>query len=165
MIKHTVKYKDLDDNDVVEDLYFHLTKADLAKMALGDDDLEARIRRMIETKNSKAIIEEFETIIRMAFGRRSEDNRSFIRDNDTTDRFMLSEAYSALFMDLMTDANKASAFIRGMIPKGLSDNLPTILELPEDTRPAWEREERNPTEAELINMSKEELQRAFRSRR
>jgi hypothetical protein len=172
MLKKTITYTNLDGEKITEDFYFHLTKADLAKMELSEDNIQGRLMRMIEAKDGAAIIKEFERIIRMAYGQRSEDGKRFIRNQELADQFFSSEAYSELFMELMTDAKAGAEFIRALVPQGMIEHFDTKLAEQamtpmapvEDNRPAWEKENRDPTKAELMAMSPEEMRRAFVAR-
>lgn len=163
MLKKDITYDNLDGEKVTETFYFHLNKADLAKMELEAGGMEAKLKKIIDSKNGKSIIEAFEDIIRRSYGQRSEDGKNFIRTPEITEKFMSSEAYSALFMELLTDATKGAEFVRALVPQDLVKQLPkeiTLADLPtepQDTRPMWMREGRPPTVQELTSMSNEEL--------
>ena len=58
----------------------------------------------------------FKTLILKSYGEVSEDGESFIKDPELTRKFEKTEAYSELFMSLVTDTDKAVAFIEGIMP-------------------------------------------------
>lgn len=136
MITKIIPYVDFDGNEQKEVANFHLSEADLAKMSLGvEGGMEAYLKKIINEKNTEKIIELFEKIIKMSYGKR-EGNR-FIRTPELTEAFTQTEAYSELFMEIISDEDKASEFIRGVLPTKLSSKLPDELpnELPEGINP------------------------------
>lgn len=176
MLKKTITYSDLDGNDVVEDFYFNLSKAELAEMEIRNHQeggFVGHLKRIIENMNGDEIIDTFQWLIRKSVGRRSEDGKRFVKNDEISDEFMQTDAYSILFMELVTDADAAAAFVRGIVPKDLADKVDkgervTDVQLPADKenpeKPAWIRENREPTHEELQSMSQDELREAFRRR-
>lgn len=47
---------------------------------------------------------------------KSSDGKRFEKSEEISKAFEQTEAYSELFMELVTDAEKAAAFINGIIP-------------------------------------------------
>jgi predicted secreted protein len=177
MFKKTIKFEDFNGVEVEKDFYFHISKADLIRMGVrGEGDMEARIKRIIAAKDNEAIFREFEDIIRLSVGIRSADGQSFIKTEAAQSQLLNSPAYDELMVELATDAAASSEFIRNLLPEKMQKELKTQLEVlkedktpdpfaeKEDTRPAWEREHRHPTDAEVQNMDKAELVRAMRFR-
>lgn len=169
MLKKTITFKDLDDNLVTEDFYFNLSKAEVAEMELSrEGGLSGFLEKIVEAGNGGEIITTFKSIIRSAVGKRSEDGRRFIKNDEVRDDFFQSDAYSELFMELCTDANAGAAFVRGIVPSDMAElaKLPKTedVQLPEDDQPPWIREDRDPTKQELMRMSKEEMAQAFARR-
>jgi hypothetical protein len=165
MLKKTITYKDLDGNPVTEDFYFNLSKAELAEMELSQKGgFESYIRELLAAEDGGAIIGAFKNIITSAVGRRSEDGRRFIKNQEIVDDFLQSDAYSTLFMEFITDETAAARFVRGIVPSDMAEVSPELSQVPEepkDDRPAYIRENREPTPKELREMSREELQEAF----
>ena len=134
MLKKTITYKDLDGNDITEDFYFSLSKAELAEMQLSENGgLKERLVEIIASKDQRQIIQHFKSIIRSTVGRRSEDGKRFEKSERIADEFMQTDAYSVLFMELLTDVNKGAEFIRAVIPSDLSARLPAIDEIHAET--------------------------------
>lgn len=162
MLKKTITFQDLDGNEITEDFYFRLTKAEIAELEVGaDGGLTAYLNRIVEARDGQAIMDMFKKIIGMSVGRRSEDGRRFVKNEEITNDFMQTDAYSELFMELVTDAEKAAAFVRGLVPKDVQkvmDEGETLTEWPaSDGVPPWIAEDREPTKAELQSMSREQL--------
>lgn len=127
MLKKTITYTDFNDEQVSEDHFFHLSKAELVELELSHEGgLSESLKKIIEAQDGKAIVAEFKNIILSAYGKRSEDGRRFIKNQQLRDEFESSEAYSTLFMELVLDADKAAEFVNGIIPKGLADETVKI---------------------------------------
>jgi hypothetical protein len=167
MLKKTITYDDLDGNPVTEDFYFNLSKAEIAEMEISQHGGFAKyVEELIEAQDGARIIAIFKDIISKSIGRRSEDNRRFLKSEEIAQDFLQSDAYSVLFMELVTGEDSAAEFMKAIIPQ---DMVKKLMSAPtknsdspaEDEVPAYVREDREPTQAELQKMSKEELQKAF----
>jgi len=120
VLKKSITYQDLDGNAITEDFYFNLTKAELAEMELSEQGgMRARLMSLIEEDDRKKIIGAFKMLISTTVGRRSDDGKRFIKNEQITNEFMQTEAYSVLFMELMTDTNAVVAFAQGVMPADL----------------------------------------------
>lgn len=124
MLKKSITYEDLNGESVTEDFFFHLSKADLVEMEVEHPGgLGAYLKRIVESEDGKAIISEFKSLILKSYGEKSEDGKRFIKDWQKTEEFQQSEAYSALFLELCTDAGAGAAFVNGIVPAGLKDDV------------------------------------------
>lgn len=127
MLKKTITYEDFNGEEVSEDFYFHLSKAELITMELSHQGgLGAALQRIVAAEDGKAIIAEFKGIILGAYGKRSDDGRRFIKSQILRDEFESSEAYSTLFVELVTDTDAAIEFINGVVPKKLVDEAALV---------------------------------------
>lgn len=118
MIKKTIKYTDYDGNEREEDFFFNLTKAECMEMELSTDGgMENFIKKIINEKDNKRIVEIFKDIIIRSYGEKSLDGKRFMKSPEIAANFVATEAYSELFMELSTDADAAAKFINGVIPK------------------------------------------------
>lgn len=118
MLKRTIKYTDFDGNDRSEDFYFHLSKAEVVEMEMGvTGGMTQMIQRIVAAQDGKQIIETFKSLILKAYGEKSPDGKRFIKNQELRDSFEQTEAYSILFMELATDAEKSAAFVNGIIPQ------------------------------------------------
>lgn len=50
------------------------------------------------------------------YGEKSPDGKRFVKSEELSTAFSQTEAYSQLYMELATDADKAAEFINGVIP-------------------------------------------------
>lgn len=127
MIKKTISYTDYDGNERKEDFYFNLSKPELIEMQTSEaGGLEKKIEKITQEQDVAKIIELMKDIIQKSYGVKSDDGKRFIKNQEILDEFMQSEAYSELFMELATDANAASDFINGILPKGLVEEAKKI---------------------------------------
>lgn len=121
MLKKTITYTDYDGNERIEDFYFNLSKAELMEMNFNTEGgMEKTIKRIVDTKDVKQLIEIFKDIILKAYGEKSDDGKRFIKVRDghkLCEDFAQTEAYSELFMELASNDELASDFINGIIPQ------------------------------------------------
>lgn len=132
MLKKTITYTSLfTDESVTEDHYFHISKADLVEMEMeehkdeytpkgGGDKLtgmQAKLQRVIDSQDGKAIVAELKDIIRRSYGKRDGDR--FLKSRERSDDFLASEAGSELLFEICTKAEAASEFVNGIIPNNL----------------------------------------------
>jgi hypothetical protein len=124
MLKKTIEYNDFNGDPVSEDFFFHLSKAELVEIELSHQGgLSESLKRIVAAEDGKAIIAEFKNIILGSYGQRSADGRRFIKNQALRDEFESTEAYSTLFMELVTDTDAAIEFVNGIIPTGMADEV------------------------------------------
>jgi hypothetical protein len=133
VLKKTITYTDFNDEEVSEDFFFHLSKAELVELEMSHEGgLSEALKNIVAAEDAKSIIGEFKNIILSAYGQRSEDGRRFIKNEQLREEFASSEAYSVLFMELVTDTQAAIDFINGIIPKGLAEEAAQAVQAAED---------------------------------
>jgi hypothetical protein len=162
VLKKTVTYEDFNGEEVTEDLYFHLSKAELIEMEMSHrGGLSEALKRIVAAEDGKAIIAEFKNIILGAYGKRSDDGRRFVKNQTLREEFESSEAYSTLFMELVTDTDSAINFINGIVPAKMAQEVGQLAEKKEATvTPLPPRIEVGPiqlTKADIDEMPAEEL--------
>lgn len=117
MLKKLIKYVDYDGHERSENFYFYMSKAELMEMELGTvGGMQNLIQLIIDKQDIPKIMEAFKTIILKAYGEKSPDGRRFIKSKELSEAFSQTEAYSNLYMELITDANAAATFINGIVP-------------------------------------------------
>jgi hypothetical protein len=159
VLKKTITYEDFNGETVSEDFFFHLSKAELVELEMSQDGgLSAALTRIVAAEDSKSIIAEFKKIILRAYGKRSDDGRRFIKNQELRDEFESTEAYSVLFMELVTNTDAAIEFINGVIPAGMAEEAAQVAsgeEKPPD--PALTVVPEIVTREQISKMSEEEL--------
>lgn len=117
MLYKTINYTDYDGNQVSEKFAFNLNQAELAKMQLGTSGgVEGMINRIIKNRDSQAILDTIDNMIMMSYGEKSPDGKRFVKSKELSEAFKQTEAYSVLFMELVTDAKKAADFFNAVVP-------------------------------------------------
>ena len=131
MLKRTISYTDFDGNQREESFYFNLTKSELTEMELSaTGGLTRMIEKIVETQDGARIISIFKELILKAYGEKSPDGRRFIKSKEISEAFSQTGAYDVLFMELATDADKASEFIKAVIPSDIDTsgaNVPQLV--------------------------------------
>lgn len=117
MLKKEITYNNFDNESKTETFYFNLTKIEIIKLnADYDDDVSTLLERIGSgDAKSKEIIAFFEDLFGRSYGEKLEGGR-FIKSKELTSSFLMTDAYSELFLEVMTDAAKAAAFINGLMP-------------------------------------------------
>ena len=124
MLKRSITYTDFNDNIVTEDFYFNLSEAELMEMeSTYRGGYAETMQRIIDTEDNAALVQEFKKLVLLAYGEKSEDGKRFVKSDEIDRNFSQHAAYSALFMELATDAQKAAAFMNGIIPKRLVQEI------------------------------------------
>lgn len=118
MFAKEITYTDFEGEKRTEKFYFNLTQAECIELeALGKGGLEGYIRRIISSDDQVEILNIIKKVILLAYGEKTADGKRFYKNQQMKDAFAASEAYSALFMELLSDADKASEFMREIAPK------------------------------------------------
>lgn len=118
MLKKTITYIDYDGVERTEDFYFNLTKAELTEMNMATPGgYSEKLQAIIDAKDVPELVKAFKEIVLKAYGIKTPDGKRFQKNEAITEAFTQTEAYSELFMELVTDAEAAAAFVNGIIPK------------------------------------------------
>lgn len=118
MLKKTIEYEDLFGAKRKEVFYFGYMRSELVKLSSSNPGgLENHLENIIETADQQSIMDNFEKIILGSYGVKSEDGKSFIKNDEIREKFHQSPAFDVLFMELLGDTDKAIEFVRGIMPK------------------------------------------------
>ena len=124
MLKKTITYEDYNGVERTEDFYFNLSQAELMDMQLGvNGGYSEMLQKIIAAKDQPAIIAIFKELILKAYGEKSPDGRRFIKSKEISEAFSQTEAFSELYMELATDDNAAAAFVNGIIPAKIAEEV------------------------------------------
>ena len=128
MLKKSITYTDYNGNKRTENFYFNLSKAEIMEMELSTSGgLAESIQRIVDAQDSPAIVKTFKDLVLKAYGIKSDDGKRFIKSDEIATAFSQTEAYSQLFMELATDADKAAEFINGIVPTmGTNNEAPDL---------------------------------------
>lgn len=143
MIQKVITYEDYNGEKVTETLWFHLSEAELAELDMVfPNGFGEHTKQILAEKNGKLIIELFKMLLSISIGRRSADGRRFEKSEEIKNDFLQTMAYSALFMDLVTNANTAAEFVLGIMPSSIRGKIKPeelLTPLPEPQAPVQEK--------------------------
>lgn len=116
MIKKEIRFTDFDGNNQVEEAYFNLTEPEIVRLdAKFVGGLDAFTKNIDPVNRPEEVVDLFEDVLSSSYGVKSEDGRRFVKDPVVVGQFLDSAAYSALFMELLSDAEAAAAFMEGVL--------------------------------------------------
>ena len=121
MLKKTITFEDYNGVKRTEDFYFNLSKAEVVEMEMSTSGgLAEMIQNIVKAEDSAAIIKIFKDLILKAYGEKSLDGKRFVKMDENGNplyrKFMETEAFSELFMELATDAEAGAKFVNGIMP-------------------------------------------------
>lgn len=130
MLIKKIEYTDYDGNKRIDECCFHLNKAELIKWISSTNgySIEKLLKRLMKERNIKEIIKIFEDLVHMSYGKKSLDGRRFEKSEEIWEDFSQTEAYSILFMELISDADKAAEFVNGIVPSDLASDVDKMME-------------------------------------
>ena len=160
MFKTEIEYIDYNGNKRKDTLYFNLSKAEMMEMELSTTaGVEEKLRMLIATKDNATIVKTFKDLVLKSYGIKSEDGTRFIKNAVLREEFEQSEAYSEMFMKLISDNEFQAKFINGII-SGVNmpemkeeDAIAKLKELGYDTSRI--EASLNKDENKVVSMSKE----------
>ena len=117
MLKKIITYTDYNGVERTEPFYFNLSKAELMEMELGvTGGMTEMLNKIINAKDGPSLMKTFKEMIMKSYGIKSDDGKRLIKSEELSIAFTQTEAYSVLFMELITDDKAASDFVNGIIP-------------------------------------------------
>lgn len=124
MLRKLINYTDYNGNERSENFYFNLNRAELLEM---ETEVAGGMRQLLtlimEKQDIPKIMAAFKTIILKAYGEKSPDGRVFNKSKELSEAFEHTEAYSILYMELLSDGKKAAAFITQLMPEDFRDTI------------------------------------------
>lgn len=117
MLKKIITYTDYNGVERTEPFYFNLSKAELMEMELGvTGGMTEMLDKIITAKDAPSLMKTFKEMIMKSYGIKSDDGKRLIKSEELSIAFTQTEAYSVLFMELITDDKAAADFVNGIIP-------------------------------------------------
>lgn len=124
MLKKTITYNDYNGVERTEDFYFNISRSELAIMNFTESGgLADRLRGILNAKDSKAIIDVVQNLVEMSYGVKTPDGRRFIKNKEVFNEFKETEAYSNFLLELLTDDDAATEFVKGILPRDLANEV------------------------------------------
>lgn len=140
MLKKTVTYNDFDNNQRTETLYFNMTQSEIVEFAMelpdkatstigstidGIDEQQVAME-LLEELGGKSVVSFIKKLLLKAYGIKSEDGRRFMKSAEISKEFSETLAFDKIFMELMSDDESASAFVKAVIPAEVIDKMPIM---------------------------------------
>ena len=124
ILKKTITYTDYDGMERTEDFWFNLSKTELTKL---DAELPGGVlgvlRKIIDKKDRKALVDFIETLILRSYGEKTLDGKRFVKTPEMAEEFMQTPAYDELFMSILSDTDSQTSFINGVIPQSMAKEI------------------------------------------
>lgn len=122
-IKH-IKSVDYNGVEREEDLMFNLTPAECVDFEFSTPgSLSSLIDTIINNNDTPEAMKLFKTLILKSYGEKSPDGKYFDKSEEISNKFSHTEAYSQLYMELITDDKAASEFFNNVLPKNLDQYI------------------------------------------
>lgn len=118
MLKRNIEYTDFNNVTRTKEFLFNLSKAEILELNLRTPGgLEQKVRSMAERGDGDEIMTFFKELLFKAYGEKSNDGQRFIKSEDLSIAFSQTGAYDVLFVELVTDPEKAATFFNAIIPE------------------------------------------------
>lgn len=118
MLKKTITYTDYDGLERTEEFRFNLTKAELVDMELTTaGTFSETMKRIIAEKDIIRIAKLFKELLLKSYGVKSDNGKRFIKSQELSEAFSQTEAYSDLYIELLSNPEEAAKFFAEVAPK------------------------------------------------
>lgn len=118
MLKKTITYTGYDGLERTEEFRFNLTKAELVDMELTTaGTFSETMKRIIAEKDIIRIAKLFKELLLKSYGVKSDDGKRFIKSQELSEAFSQTEAYSDLYIELLSNPEEAAKFFAEVAPK------------------------------------------------
>ena len=125
MIAKTITYTDFNGEERTEKFHFNLSEAALADWELDvKGTLTEHIKRITETIDIPKLKDLYKEIIDRSYGIKDADGRRFRKSPEILQEFKDTNAYSELYMELITNETAGAEFINGV----MSDKVKALIE-------------------------------------
>ncbi len=129
MLKKEIKYTNFDGMECVETAYFNLNKLEMAKLYQSEEFkkygylLEKGKKDEYAELDLSAIIEIIELFIAKSYGKKSDDGKRFIKNEQLLTEFKETDAYIEFIEELLTNPESVNEFITCIFPAKVMEEL------------------------------------------
>lgn len=127
MLKKTITCEDFEGNTYTEDYYFHMSKSELAELDMGKKGGFAKYALALAKEDTNESREEilkiYKDLILNSYGKISPDSHQFIKSPELSKSFMQTNAFDALYMELIQKPGAIEEFFRGLMPKDVQSKV------------------------------------------
>lgn len=137
MLKKAIKYTDFNDVEQTDEEYFNITRTELVRLeAKFGGYLAPYLQRIVADNDTAKIYEFFESVILMAYGRKSDDGKRFDKSDELRLNFQNSAAYDALITQMTDDGGStANEFIMAVMPAAVREAAEQAQKAPVQDKP------------------------------
>ena len=114
MIQKTITYEDFNGMERTETFNFHMNRAEC---------MEFLAAHKTDNGDFSTLVTTLKDLILKSYGEVSIDGRRFIKSEEASTAFYQTEAYSKLYMELGEDDKQANAFLNGIVPNDLVNQI------------------------------------------
>lgn len=132
MIKKTAVYTDFNGNERTEDCYFHFSEPEILELETSTEGgfFTKTVNDIINAKDGLKLSILMKDLMLKAYGIKTPDGKRFIKSEEISKEFSQTQAFSTLFMELITNEQSAADFVNVLVPssfaKIVKDNNSTI---------------------------------------
>lgn len=129
MLKKEIKYTNFDGMECVETAYFNLNKLEMAKLYQSEEFkkygylLEKGKKDEYAELYLSSIIEIIELFIAKSYGKKSDDGKRFIKNEQLLTEFKETDAYIEFIEELLTNPESVNEFITCIFPAKVMEEL------------------------------------------
>lgn len=124
MLSKKIKFEDLEGNMREQEFLFHLTTAEITKLQLEEEGgFMNKLKDLLNRQDVPGISKVVDRLIMLSVGERSSNGISFIKNDEIRTNFRCSDAYSALYMELMASEEAIADFLRKIIPRDVAAKI------------------------------------------
>ena len=136
MLKKTVTYRDYDNNERTETLWFNMNRFELTEFAaeLPDDLFKSlsgannmeTVSCIANEMGSKGVIDFIKNLVLKSYGEKSDDGRRFKKSPELSEEFSQTIAFDTFMSELLSDDNAAANFVNSIIPADMAEKLSEV---------------------------------------
>jgi hypothetical protein len=131
MFKHNVTYTDFNGTERNEDLYFHLSLPEVIRLeAEVGKPMKEYVEELTANMDMKKMLDFLEKTLLNAYGKKTSDGKSFVKNKELRHEFEYSQAYAEVFEQLLTNHDLARKFGQGVADDGKAKKnqvAPTVI--------------------------------------
>lgn len=123
MFAKKITYTDFSGETRTEEFLFNMSKTDIVQWQYSvKGGIDSLFKKVVNENDQTALVSLVKDLIHRAYGEKSLDGKKFEKRRngvDLADDFEQTAAYDILFMELVSDAQAAAAFVNGIMPPEL----------------------------------------------
>ncbi len=119
MLSKEITYTNYNNETKTKKFLFNYSRSEILELDLSlPDGLQTTLKRLGEhvEDRPKDVVEFFKEFLLNAYGEKSENGDQFIKTEEKKQAFYQSEAYTELFLELLSSEEKMINFINGLVP-------------------------------------------------